>query len=73
MLNNEKGDANMKNVGKTDKLLRIVLGIILLSLLFLLEGDAKYFGLIGVVPLFTGLANYCPLYKLLGIDTNKKR
>jgi len=63
----------MKNVGKVDRLIRIILGIIILSLLFFLKGDAKYFALIGVVPLFTGLANYCPLYKLLGIDTKKKR
>ena len=63
----------MKNVGKADKVIRIILGLILLSLLFFLEGEAKYVGLIGVVPLFTGLANYCPLYKLLGIDTKKKR
>ena len=63
----------MKNVGKNDRLIRIIIGIILLSLLFFLEGNAKYVGLLGVVPLFTGLANYCPLYKLLGIDTRKKR
>ncbi|MGM0437738.1 MAG: YgaP family membrane protein [Bacillota bacterium] len=63
----------MQNVGKVDRFIRIVLGIIILSLLFFLKGDTKYFALIGVVPLFTGLANYCPLYKLLGIDTKKKR
>ena len=63
----------MKNVGNVDRLIRIILGIILLSLLFFLKGDAKYVGLLGVVPLFTGLAKYCPLYKLLGIDTKKKR
>lgn len=63
----------MQNVGKVDRFIRIVLGIIILSLLFFLKGGTKYFALIGVVPLFTGLANYCPLYKLLGIDTKKKR
>lgn len=62
----------MKNVGKVDRYIRIILGIIILSLLFFLESDAKYFAIIGVVPLFTGLANYCPLYKLLGIDTKKR-
>lgn len=62
----------MKNVGKVDRLIRIILGIGILSLLFFLKGEAKYFALIGVVPLFTGLANYCPLYKFLGIDTKKR-
>lgn len=62
----------MKNVGKVDRYIRIIMGIIILSFLFFLEGDAKFFALFGVVPLFTGLANYCPLYKLLGIDTKKR-
>ncbi|MFW6028945.1 MAG: YgaP family membrane protein [Halanaerobiales bacterium] len=62
----------MKNVGSTDRLIRIIVGIILLSLLAFLDGDEKYLALLGVVPLFTGLANYCPLYKLLGMNTIKK-
>ncbi|MFP4661756.1 MAG: DUF2892 domain-containing protein [Halanaerobiales bacterium] len=61
----------MQNVGKLDRIIRIILGIALLSLVFILEGDARYLGLLGAVPLFTGLANYCPLYKLLGISTCK--
>lgn len=62
----------MKNVGRTDRILRIIIGLILLSLLLVFDGDKRYVGLLGVIPLFTGLANYCPLYKLLGIDTGKK-
>ena len=57
------------NVGGIDKILRIVVGLGLLSLLFILEGSARWWGLIGIVPLGTALFNFCPLYTLLGINT----
>ena len=57
------------NVGGMDKVIRIVLGIALLSLLVLLDGSIRWVGLIGIVPLLTGLVGYCPLYALLGIST----
>ena len=58
-----------KNVGSADKIVRIVLGLGLLSLLFLLEAPMKYLGLIGIVPLVTSLMGWCPLYTLLGMNT----
>jgi len=58
-----------KNVGSIDKTLRIVAGLAILSLLLLLEGSARWFGLIGLVPLFTGLFGYCPAYRLIGMNT----
>jgi hypothetical protein len=57
------------NVGGMDKVIRIVLGVALLSLLVLLDGSIRWAGLIGIVPLLTGLVGYCPLYALLGIST----
>jgi hypothetical protein len=57
------------NVGGIDRILRIVVGLALLSLFFLLEGNARYWGLIGIVPIFTGLFRYCPAYSLIGVDT----
>ncbi|GAA4791610.1 DUF2892 domain-containing protein [Lysobacter hankyongensis] len=62
-----------KNVGSADKIVRIVLGLGLLSLLFLLEAPMKYLGLIGVVPLLTSLMGWCPLYTLLGMNTCRVR
>ena len=59
-----------KNVGTTDRILRIVLGIVLL-IGFVLYRDAP-FGwvlLIGIVPLATGLLSSCPLYSILGLST----
>ena len=58
-----------KNVGSIDRALRMAAGLGLLSLVFLLEGGARWFGLIGLVPLATALLGNCPSYTLLGIRT----
>ncbi|AZT89210.1 DUF2892 domain-containing protein [Caldicellulosiruptor changbaiensis] len=63
----------MKNVGPIDKAIRIILGLVLLSLLFIVKSNAKYFGLIGIIPLITGFIGYCPLYSIFGINTLKKK
>jgi hypothetical protein len=55
------------NVGNTDKLLRIGAAVILLGLGA--SGVIGWWGLIGLVPLATGLLNWCPAYRLLGIST----
>ena len=55
------------NEGTLDRTLRIVLGIALLTLTFV--GPRTMLGLIGVVPLLTGLVGFCPLYALVGIRT----
>ena len=57
------------NVGVMDKVVRIVVGVGLLSLILVLEGNVRWFGLIGIVPLVTGLIGYCPLYAVLGLST----
>jgi hypothetical protein len=57
------------NVGGIDRTLRIVVGLVLLSLFFILDGNARYFGLIGLVPLATGFFRFCPAYTLLGVNT----
>ena len=62
-----------KNVGSTDRVIRVILGIIVLSLLFIIEGNLKWFGLIGLIPLITGLIGYCPLYTLLKASTKKSK
>lgn len=56
-----------RNEGSIDRALRIILGLILLSLVFV--GPATPWGLIGLVPLATGLIGYCPLYAVLGFRT----
>ena len=55
------------NVGGIDKILRIVVGVALIALAAM--GQIGMWGYIGVVPLLTGLFNFCPVYPLLGINT----
>ena len=62
-----------KNVGSVDRILRIVVGLGLLGLLFVLEAPMKYLGLIGLVPLATSLMGWCPLYTLIGVNTCRAR
>lgn len=57
------------NVGGIDRTLRIVAGLCLLSLLFILEGSARYWGLLGIVPILTGTLRWCPAYLPFGIST----
>ena len=58
-----------RNVGRTDKNIRIGIGILLIVI-----GLFKSFGLVilGIVVLATGLLSFCGLYKLLGINTASK-
>jgi len=60
-----------KNVGGIDKLLRISAGVVLLVLTFVLANDDGLWlwGLIGIVPLVTGLVGWCPFYPLLGYSS----
>jgi hypothetical protein len=60
-----------KNVGQIDRWVRIVLGVVLLSLVVFLSGGIRWIGLIGLIPLITGLAGSCPLYSIFKINTNK--
>jgi hypothetical protein len=57
------------NVGGMDRILRIVVGIALLSLFFILQGNARYIGLLGIVAIATGVFRFCPAYTLLGVNT----
>lgn len=56
-----------KNEGKVDRGLRVVVGLAVLSLAFV--GPESVWGWVGLVPLFTGLVGFCPLYSILGINT----
>ncbi len=57
----------MKNVGTVDKVIRIILGLVLIALVFV--GPQTPWGWIGIVPLVTGLIGFCPLYSVLGMNT----
>jgi len=58
------------NVGNIDRVLRILLGLVLIGLAA--RGTIGIWGYLGIVPLLTGIAALCPLYKLLGISTSSR-
>ncbi|MFA5521031.1 MAG: DUF2892 domain-containing protein [Castellaniella sp.] len=57
------------NVGSLDRIARIVIGLILLSLPLWLDSSWRWLGLVGIMPLITGLSGRCPGYRLLGRST----
>jgi Inner membrane protein YgaP-like, transmembrane domain len=69
VVKNAGGLLMKRNVGFLDRGVRIVVGLALLSLLFVLEGQSRWLGLIGVIPLLTALVGYCPLYGILGLSS----
>jgi hypothetical protein len=61
-----------KNIGKTDKIVRIVLALILAALDFfevVTGGFSWVLPAVAIVLLVTSLINFCPLYGLLGKST----
>jgi hypothetical protein len=58
------------NIGGAERILRIVVGLVLIALVFV--GPQTPWGWIGIVPLLTGLVGWCPPYALLGVNTCKK-
>ncbi len=59
----------MKNVGGADRAGRVIIGLALLSLVYFLDGNWKWFGLTAVIPLMTALTQFCFVNKLLGRNT----
>lgn len=55
------------NVGNIDRILRIVIGLVLIALAA--TSTVGVWGYIGIVPLLTGIFKFCPAYSLLGVNT----
>ena len=58
------------NIGKTDRVIRVIAGLGIVSLAFV--GPASPWAFLGLVPVATGLLGWCPPYAILGINTCKK-
>lgn len=59
------------NEGSVDRVIRVLLGSVLLSLFFF--GPHTWLGLLGIVPLLTGIAGFCPLYRVFGLSTRTEK
>ena len=55
------------NVGSTDRVLRIIAGLVLIGLAA--TGTVGVWGYIGIVPLLTGIFKFCPAYAIFGLST----
>lgn len=55
------------NEGTADRIFRVILGLAILSLVVV--GPQSMWGLVGLVPLLTGLMGFCPLYKVIGFSS----
>lgn len=65
---------NFVNESGADRIIRVVLGIILLVLGwggFIAGGWGLAFKILGFVPLLTGIVGFCPAYALLKFRTNR--
>jgi DUF2892 family protein len=58
-----------RNVGTADRIIRLILGAVILGLYGALQPPLRYLTLLGLIPLGTALTGNCPLYTLLGIST----
>jgi hypothetical protein len=62
-----KESAMQANVGTVDRIIRIVVGLVLIGLAA--TGRIGAWGWIGIVPLLTGIVRVCPAYSILGVKT----
>jgi len=57
------------NIGSIDRVLRMIVGLALI--IWVLFASGPMWAWIGVAPLATALFNFCPAYRLMGINTCK--
>lgn len=57
------------NIGNVERVIRVIIGLALLSLFFILEGNVRYVGLAGLILLATAAVSWCPLWVLFGVNT----
>lgn len=56
-----------RNIGNVERVVRVTAGVGLLALVVV--GPQTVWGLVGIIPILTGLTGWCPPYSLLGINT----
>jgi hypothetical protein len=65
-----------KNIGTVDRVARLLLGLVLLAYAFRLgmpDTGWNWIGWFGIIPIATALFSFCPLYSLLGLNTERKK
>ncbi|MGO1966620.1 MAG: YgaP family membrane protein [Moraxellaceae bacterium] len=57
------------NIGGIDRMLRIIAGVIIIALGAYYQ---SWWGIVGLIPLLTGVFRFCPLYTMVGVNTCKR-
>ena len=57
-----------RNIGKTDRIIRVLIGLIVIAVGAYFK---SWWGAIGLLPIFTAASGWCGLYALFGISTRK--
>lgn len=60
-----------KNVNTTDRIIRVMLGLVVLSLAFV--GPQTPWAYAGIILIVTGFVRFCPLYRIVGVSSCKRR
>ena len=56
-----------KNVGLADRIIRIILGLAILSLVFI--GPQTVWGYLGLIAMLSAVSGFCPMYGLFGVNS----
>jgi hypothetical protein len=65
--NRKEGDKDMKcNIGKTDRIIRIVLGVVIILIGIYFK---SWWGAVGLIPILTAIIRWCPAYVPFGFST----
>lgn len=66
-MSEQEGVAMERNIGSLERILRVFAGVVLLAMV--VTGPQTVWGLLGILPLLTGLSGWCPPYSVFGINT----
>jgi hypothetical protein len=61
------------NLGTLDRLVRVVLGVMLLGLYGALPSPWRYLTLVGIILIATAMMSFCPVYQVLGLRTRRAK
>jgi len=67
--NNRKEIFMKANISSVDRIIRLILGTVIIALGLYFQ---SWWGVIGAIPIITALVNYCPAYTLIGVSTKAK-
>lgn len=71
--NDFKEVESMINLSRSERIVRILIGVAMIGMYLFVENGVRYIGLLGLIPMITGFIGNCPFYAVLGINANRGR